>query len=435
MIARREIFMLSKSRDKLRSSRQLVPRGATITSEELHREIKGIVSDAPGTIFPSTTTTKVVLENLNGLMDRSTRVLPSFLLFVVLPTLLSLLYLVAVASPQYESELSFTVQQGTKSPRAMSGIMALAAQVSGFSSTSQETYMVLEYLRSLDAIKDLGGAAFLEPIFARSGIDYLARMDKGLPAEEIHKYWGDKIIPELDTRSGIITLKVRAFSPEDAYGLASRLLNLSEDLINSVSQRSREKTLERVEGDLRRSLTLVKQSRDQLRDFQNAEGSINPSQDAEHLASILAELTLKRIEIETEIGVLLPQIKGDSPAIRVKREQSDALKKQIDALEARMTGLPQSDSSIAQKLVKYESLQADLQYYEKLYAISMSAYEQAREDVLKQQIFVIPTVKPSLAESSDYPNLFEVCVSIFLLSLSLWSIGILTASSIKDHRI
>ncbi len=411
------------------------PANEGLTTEDFSREITGLVSERSAIVFSPNMMGLGSVASLGDFADRSTRLIPTFLIAVVLPTVLTLFYLVAFATPQFESEGSFSVQQGVKSQKSMTGVAALAAQFSGVSTTSQETYMVLEYLRSNNVIEDIGGRAFLEPIYARDDIDYMSRMGSDLHLEDLHDYWESKIIPELDTRSGIITLKVRAFSPKDAYLIAQKLMVLSEDLVNRVSLRSREDTLTRVEGDLKRSVALLADSQAQLLTFRNQQNSLDPVQDADNLGTVITELTLKRIQLETEIGALLTQVSADSPALRVKREQSDSLQQQIDSIESRMTSMASSDGSIAKKLVDYEKLKINIMYYEKLYSASMSTYQQAREDTLKQQIFIIPIVIGGAAESSSYPSAWQVTVAVFLLCLALWAIAALTIAAVKDHRI
>lgn len=406
-----------------------------LSADDFTREISSLVKEKPAVVFSPMSAGFGMPGNIGELADRSTRLIPTFLFAVVLPTVLTLIYLIAFATPQFESQESFSVQQGTKSQRSLSGVMALAAQFSGISTTSQETYMVLEYLRSANAIEDIGGRAFLQPIYGRGDIDYISRMSDDLPLEDLLDYWETKVIPELDTRSGIITLKVRAFSPQDAYDISKKLMALSENLVNKVSLRSREDTLKRVEGDLNRSVTLLANSRSQLLEFRNRKNSVDPVQDAEQLGSMVTDLTLQRIQIETEIGALVTQVGPSSPALKVKREQAASLQKQIDALDARMTSLASKDESVARKLVQYEKLKTDIMYYEKLYTASMATYEQAREDTLKQQIFVIPIVSAAVAESSDYPSTWQVTTSVFLLCLALWAIAALAIAAVKDHRI
>lgn len=426
--------MLKRLIDGGAPRKSVPPSGDLITQEQLQREMTEVLKDKPS-FFAPTSAPAVMLENLQGFYQHSTRLMVTFAACVIVPTLLTIGYLSLSASNQYETEMSFTVQQGSKSQRSVTGVMALAAQISGFSSTSQETFMVLEYLRSAAVVHDIGGAAFLEPVFARSNIDYLSRMEESLPVEDIVEYWRDKVIPELDARSGIVNLKIRAFSAEDADLVAKKLLTLTEKLVNDISLRSRNETLQRVEQDVRRSANILAQTRLKLLRFRNAEQSIDPVQDAEQISTMITDLTLKRIEIETELETMTKQSSANSPAIRVKKDQLDAFNQQITKLEARLTGTVGANDTVSSKLIEYETLNTELAYREKLYSITVSGYEQAREEVEKQQIFVVPIVSPSVAESSTYPKFFETTASVFMLCAALWSILALTIAAVRDHSL
>ena len=56
-------------------------------------------------------------------------------------------------------------------------------------------------------------------------------------------YWRWMIDVNLDTISQIITVKVRAFTREDAVRVAEGVLTFSEELINNLSESSRFKFL------------------------------------------------------------------------------------------------------------------------------------------------------------------------------------------------
>lgn len=411
------------------------PSRDLMTQQQLQQEMTELLKDKPTFFFAPTSAPAVMLENLQGFCQQSTRVMVTFVACVIVPTLLTIAYLTFYASDQYETEMSFTVQQGSKSQRSVTGVMALAAQISGFSSTSQETFMVLEYLRSTAVVHDIGEAAFLEPIFARNDIDYLARMDAQLPVEDIVDYWRDKVIPELDARSGIVNLKIRTFSAEDSELVAKKLLQLMEKLVNEISLRSRNETLHRVEQDVKRSADILGETRRELLSFRNTEQSIDPVQDAEQIGTMITDLTLKRIELETELETMTKQSSLNSPATRVKKDQVGALNQQIAKLEARLTGASGESDTVSSKLIEYETLKTELAYREKLYSITLSGYEQAREEVEKQQIFVIPIVSPSVAESSTYPNFLETTASVFMLCAALWSVLALTIAAVRDHSL
>ena len=67
------------------------------------------------------------------------------------------------------------------------------------------------------------------------------------------EYWRNMIEVNLDTISQIITVKVRAFTREDAVRVAEGVLTFSEELINGLSERARLDALKFAEQEVRRT--------------------------------------------------------------------------------------------------------------------------------------------------------------------------------------
>ena len=71
-----------------------------------------------------------------------------FLLMVVLPTLLAIIYYGLIASPQYVSQADFIVRgQTPQTPGLLAGILSSGGATGG----SEDTYAVQDYVMSRDA--------------------------------------------------------------------------------------------------------------------------------------------------------------------------------------------------------------------------------------------------------------------------------------------
>src|SRR5947209_19905775 len=93
-------------------------------------------------------------------------------------------------------------------------------------------------------VADLGGRDYLEKIYSGGNADFVSRLGNGEDLEDLWRYWKSKVKVNLDTLSGIVTLRVQAFTPEDATRIAQDIVALSEKLVNDVSHRSRSDSVE-----------------------------------------------------------------------------------------------------------------------------------------------------------------------------------------------
>ena len=146
------------------------------------------------------------------------------MLVVVLPTLLTGLYLYLIAADQYQTEAHFVIQSSTGSSMPMS-----IGDVFGFSgpvSSSQSQAMgVSDYLGSQEAVDTLQKQMNLVQIFRRPEADMLAKLHPANPTpEHLHDYYENRVLTHYNRDTGISTLEVRAFRPADSYALIQRLL-------------------------------------------------------------------------------------------------------------------------------------------------------------------------------------------------------------------
>src|SRR5207244_8496607 len=139
-----------------------------------------------------------------------------------------------LASDLYLSEVKFVVHGPAKGPSsALSAMLASASS----STVSEDTYAVHEYLMSRDAVRRLEREDDLRILFGRPEGDLITRFP-GVwfwrkDFEALYKAYSRFISVEVASGSGVSTLQVKAYRPEDAQRIASALLTFSEQLVNA----------------------------------------------------------------------------------------------------------------------------------------------------------------------------------------------------------
>lgn len=181
----------------------------------------------------------------------------SFLVFVGIPTFIAAFYYLAVASPQYVAEFKFSVKNNTPTANpAGSGMFSLFG--GDTISTNNENYLVVEYLTSRQAVEDLQRRLDLVGLYSRPEIDSWSRYDASQPLEKFVGYWRNMVRAHFDMITGIATAEVRAFSPQDAVAVAQALVAMSEKLVNDISMRTRNDTVQFAEGEVEKAQERVR---------------------------------------------------------------------------------------------------------------------------------------------------------------------------------
>ena len=181
------------------------------------------------------------LETVWNALRQMMRKHAPLLIFVFLPTLIVALYLVLIATPQYISEAHFIVRGHSSQSNGIS--LSSILQSSGGGATSENTYVVQDYMQSRDAAERLIKENHLLDVYSRPEADFVARypffmMPRNF--EFFYTYYQRHVLVEQDSETNISILTVRTFRAEDSQKIARALLDAGENLVNQINQRQRE---------------------------------------------------------------------------------------------------------------------------------------------------------------------------------------------------
>lgn len=354
----------------------------------------------------------------------------TFLTLVVLPFLLGSLYFIFIASDQFTAEARFAVRSlaDDTANEGPEGGSLLAMRSAG-----QDAYVVTSFIHSAEILKRLKQKIDYRAIFSRNNIDFLSSFSIGGANEDFLDYWKQQITAYIDGPSGIVTLKVRTFSPEDSVTLASAIVEESEILINEMSVRARNDVLASVRAEVEKAGAVYVNSLGELNQFQNASGILSPQIQAQETGKLVAKLLGEKLEIETRQFVAKQSSADRSPAYQQLTLARESIDGQIERLKAELTGT--ENESLAKALLRYSELETNRLLAEKIYEASRQVYEATLAESLRKALYVVVFVQPTLPEKSLYPLRFFSPLVIFLGLSVLWSTLALAWASIQDHRL
>ncbi len=359
----------------------------------------------------------------------------SFVLFVGFPASVAAAYLGAVASNEYVAEARVVVRSGTvdQVQQAVSGAASLLKSLGASqAATQQDSYIVANYIMGRSIIDDLGGRSMMNAIYSRPGVDWLSRLPRDSDFESIWKYWQHKVSAVLDVPSGIVILQVRAFTREDAQRLAERIVVASENLVNAMSARARRDTLDRAQAEFTTAKQHVEDRQKDLLTFRNAQQLLDPVLSAGSVSEVLTGLIRDKLMVENELSSLASSMSEDAPNRRILRSRLQILDQQIEKLRAELTSRS-ADTALAAQLAKYQELQLEVRFSERLYEIAGSVLARAHQDVEKQHLYLFTVVRPTKPGRALYPRPLTDAPLILLWATILWTVGALTIAGIRDH--
>jgi capsular polysaccharide transport system permease protein len=351
-----------------------------------------------------------------------------FTWWVLAPTLLAAAYFYLLASPQYVSEARFVVRSRADAPQLSLG-MVLSAAVGGAGQSGTEAHSVRDFLLSHDAVMRVHERLDLVAIWGREEADPIARLRYDDP-ERLTRYYNGMVTASYDTTTGVVTLRVRSFRPEDSKAIAETLLALSEDLVNRLSARAREDALRVAREEVAIAERRVLDSREALTRFRERQQDLDSAGSAQAAVQTIAQLEAALVAAQAELRERMAFMRPDNAALQVTRNRIAALERQIAEERSRRT---QGEGALAQQLATFERLMLEREFADRQLASATASLETARMEAQRQQLYLARVVEPNLAVYPLYPRKLISVGSIFLGLSVAFGIGWLLVAGMREH--
>lgn len=354
-----------------------------------------------------------------------------FFLMVIVPTILGGLYFSLVATPQYVSEFRFSVRpnSGSASGSSSSGDALLAMS---------NSYIVSDYVESRDAVLALDKMVGLRKLYESESIDSFSRLNSNASVEDLVAYWKARVHTSYDLTTGINVVEVSAFTPESAQKIASALKELSENLVNDISDVARRSQMEFAHSELARSEARLKDVRREETQLRTDQKTIDARKEADGRLQLNLKLRGELAGLQSQYDSLTTYMDAKSPRLVLLKNQIAATKEQIAKLQPKADDASGSADTFGNSvntvaIARYDEIQTDLEIASKIYESSLTNYEAARAQANSNQIYLATYVQPSLPETSSYPRVFFNTFLIFLSACGIWVVLTLVYYSIRDH--
>jgi capsular polysaccharide transport system permease protein len=362
----------------------------------------------------------------------------SFMIMVLAPGLALTLYFAVIAADRYESVARFTVREIRTPTIAAVDASADAARLGAGLATdapSQFNHVVASWLRSRAGLEAVAQELDVAAIFRRPEADFWVRLPEDASAEARADYWRRRVDAVVDGPSGIVTLRVRAFRPDDSAALSEALIRRAEALVNALSERRKRATLERARADAALAEERLASSVRAVAALREAEGLVDPALEAAATLAMLSGLVSQRIALEGELRALAGVMSADAPRIRVLREQTSELDREIDALRASLAGQAGDGESMAVTTARFEALAVERQFADRLFEVSQRRLIEAEIDLARPSVYFGVFEPPGAPEEARYPRRAAYAALAVAGLFVAWAICALIWASVRDHRI
>lgn len=360
--------------------------------------------------------------------------LVSFLVMVVIPSLAWSWYLWVRASDQYVSTVGFSVHKegGAPSIDILGGLGALA----GGSSTATDSDVLYEFIRSQDMVEKIDARLDLRSRFSRDWPhDFVFAFDPKGQIEDLTDYWPRQVKVLYDTSTSLITLKINAFSAQDAQQIAAAVFDESSRKINELSAIAREDTIKLAQAELEKTRGELTRTRQGMTDFRIRSQIVDPQADLSSQMGVLSGLQARLAEELVANDLLLDNARPTDHRVTQSQQKIDALRRLIETERAKFGSEASGPAgeSYSQLMAEYEKLAVDREFAEGAYRSARIAYEAAMAEAQRKSRYLAPHIEPKVAQSSTAPNRPWLLFVVAGLLLTGWSILVLVYYSIRDR--
>lgn len=341
----------------------------------------------------------------------------------IIPALLAVAYETYVAVPIYEAQSVALVSKASSVGNTQSNSL-LGAIGAGSGINLTEAFMAQEYVQS---------QALLEYLESETGVVTRLSGDDVDPFRRLHtmEFLGISkqsqftrfVKSSVNLQTGMLTLHVRALSPEEAVQLSELISAKLESRVNALSTTLYDEQVEQ-------SRVAVQDARQYLLDTQNALASLQIESGEADLQIRVVGIYDSIAKIEVEILGIETQIAQQNVAGLTDSFQTDRLtalktnlEERIALMRERLLETPagSAERPLNELLLEYQRLQLEREIGLEVLSLALVAQEQAQESATLGRSQFQVVVPPLVEEIPWRPRPLYAGLVVFLFGISLAS--------------
>jgi capsular polysaccharide transport system permease protein len=377
--------------------------GQPVASPKKHQTIARVLRRVPS--VSSLNGRKTGVTSYQSHVKNDPWILILFVVCFVVPTLAGAFYYGLVASDRYVTETKFAIRPsvGTADKATPDAVGTSVGVVS--STIAQDTLITQEYILSRPMLEKIEAQLPVREWFGRDSIDFMSRFDPEKPIEKALRYWKRRVSIDVESASGIMSLEVEAFDPEESLAIARAILNESEQMLNDLSMRARQDALAESGRELKIAEDRVAKLETAQTDLRNREGVLDAQKSNETNLKLVSELRTARINLAVQLAIGQRDLGPEARRIIDIKQQMKDIDDNIARIGRQSTGMdPNQKRQLASALTRFEALEHARKEAEKYAEEVRKSYDRARILVSRQAQFLNLITVPVKADSATEPR-------------------------------
>lgn len=343
--------------------------------------------------------------------------------------LLVIFYWGVWASDRYESVSHLVIE---RAEHTGGGAFDVGVLLAGGGSNSRDLYLLRDYLTSADMLALLDQKLGLRVHYSDRGRDMFSRMPAGASREDFLRHYQLRVRAEIDDMTGILYLKVQAYTPEMAKAIADAVVAEGERYMNVIGQRMALEQVAFIEAQAAEMGERADAARRKALEFQNANRLASPQAAMESLSAAIGGMEQEISSLRAERMRLASYLSAQSPDVVQIDARIRALEQQVANDRARLAA--PGGNKLNAVTEAYASLQREAEFAAELYRSTLTAFEKLRVDATRKLKYVAILQQPTLPEEALYPRRLYSILTFTVVLLLLAGIFRLIQTVIREHK-
>ena len=338
------------------------------------------------------------------------------------------------AVDQFASTVGFSIRK-----EEFSSPVELFGGITDFgSSGSSDADILYEFIQGQEMVQILEDRIGLTQKYSQPEGDPVFSYKANGSIEDLIDYWQRMVRVIYDPSTELIEVRVLAFTAEDARLIATEIFDESARLINELSDIAQADTIEFARLEVERAVVRLKDARETMTAFRSRTQIVDPTADLQSQMGLLGNLEQQLAEALIEADLLRESTRSND----IRLTQAD---RRIAVIEGRISeerrklgvgslGGEATQGDYATVLSEFERITVDREFAEQTYISALAGYDQAQAEARRKSRYLAAYIKPTLAETAQYPKRLLLLSLGALFLLAGWAIGVLVYYSVRDRR-
>lgn len=337
-------------------------------------------------------------------------------------------YWTLFAARRYVSEAHVVVESAQGAPVAMPD---LSSALTG-PTAPRDLLLLRDYLLSADMLAKLDAELGLRKHYNESYDVFSRLLYPGIAFEWFLQHYHNRVRVEYDETSAVLVIQAQAYTPAMAHAIASTMLAEGDRFMNELAQRLAREQVVFAEKEASVASRRMAQARQELLEFQNAQGLVSPSATVESISAVAARLESELSDLQARRHALEAYLAPTAPDLVQVREQIRALEKQLQSQRARLAS--SNGKTLNRVAEAYDRLALQASFEQAVYQTSITTLERARLDATRTLKKVSVLQQPTMPQFAMEPGRLYNSLVFLLGTLLLTGILHMLIAIIREHR-